>query len=106
MIQVTNGKVTTTVTKGAFDSIFSKLGYKRVNENEPAATHVAGSSVVEQVDEAPEADAFADLVTKPVSQWSKHELQEFVNAKGIDTSNAKTVAEVKAIVKEYIEAAN
>lgn len=106
MIQVTNGKVTTTVTKGAFDSIFSKLGYKRVNENEPAATHVAGSSVVEQRDEATEVDAFADLVTKPVSQWSKHELQGFVNAKGIDTSNAKTVAEVKAIVKEYIEAAN
>lgn len=97
MIEITNGNITTVVTEGAFKSVFSKLGYERVNSKEPV-TDVAGPATVEEP-----ADEFADLVKKPVSQWSKHELQEFVKAKAIDTSGASTVNEVKTIVKAFID---
>lgn len=50
-----------------------------------------------------ENDKFADLITKPVSQWSKEEMQEFVKDKGIDTSKAKNVSDAKKIIAEYIE---
>lgn len=95
MIKITNGKITTTVTDGAFKSYFSKHGYRKV-EDEPNVD-VTPATVQEEHDE------FADLVKKPVSQWSKHELQEFVKAKGISTHEAKTVNDVKAIVKSFID---
>lgn len=96
MVEITNGRITTTVTEGAFKSVFSKLGYERVNGAEPV-TSVAGQHSVEE-----SADEFADLVSKPVSQWSKHELQEFVRAKGIDTTGATTVNAVKTLVAGYV----
>lgn len=96
MVEITNGNITTVVTEGAFKSVFSKLGYELVNSKEPV-TDVAGPTAVEEP-----ADAFADLVKKPVSQWSKHELQEFVRAKGIDTTGATTVNAVKTLVAGYV----
>lgn len=48
-------------------------------------------------------DPFAELITKPVSQWSKEEMQEYVKANDIDTSKAKNVSEAKKIIAEYID---
>lgn len=53
--------------------------------------------------EEEQTDKFADLITKPVSQWSKEEMQEFVKDKGIDTSKAKNVSDAKKIIAEYID---
>lgn len=96
MVEITNGNITTVVTEGAFKSVFSKLGYERVNDKEPVA-EAAGPAVVQE-----SADEFADLVTKPVSQWSKAELQKFVKAKGIDTADASTVNAVKSLVADFV----
>ena len=54
-------------------------------------------------DDDKQADKFAELITKPVSQWSKGEMQEFVKDNGIDTSKAKNVSDAKKIIAEYID---
>ena len=45
-----------------------------------------------------------DILEKPLSQWSKNELQKFVTIKEIDITGATKTSEVRAIVKEFLEA--
>ena len=47
-----------------------------------------------------------ELLEKPLSQWSNEEVKEFVRIKGIDTSGAQKVSQVRAIIKTYLEEQN
>lgn len=44
-----------------------------------------------------------ELLEKPLSQWSNDEVKDFVKIKGIDTSGAQKVSQVRGIIKTYLE---
>lgn len=47
-----------------------------------------------------------ELIEKPLSQWTNDEVKEFVRIKGIDTSGAQKVSQVRGIIKVYLEELN
>ena len=44
-----------------------------------------------------------ELLEKPLSQWSSEEIKDFVKIKGIDTSGAQKMSQVRGIIKSYLE---
>lgn len=132
MVKITNGVDVIEVTAGAFNTIYKRQGYelvdgveddvievtdeedqkpsedehaedgKDINDSDDASEGDQNVSE-DNADDAEKDDEFADLITKPVSQWSKEEMQKYVKANDIDTSKAKNVAEAKKIIAEYID---
>lgn len=100
MIKCTNGLITCTVTEGAYDNYFKTLGYKVIGDN-TRHNIIAEEDINADVIDA--VDVFDELLEKPISQWSKTEVKEFANAKGIDISETRNVSQAKEIIKTYIE---
>lgn len=44
-----------------------------------------------------------EVVTKPIAQWSKAEVKRYTDLTGLDTSGAKTVADVKEMIKRHLQ---
>lgn len=87
------------VTKGAYDKIYKNQGYGLVKSEAAAKDH----SNADTNQHTSEDEAFAEaLMEKPISQWSKDEVKKFVAIRGIDTTGAKNVAEVKDIIKSVL----
>lgn len=101
MVKITNNIVTFDVSHGAFKSVFKGMGFVKV-EDETAGiddkTGVYGDLSYKTEDE----QFLQDIVEKPLSQWSKNEVKKYVDIKGIDTAGASTLAEVKELIKAYI----
>lgn len=97
MIKITNGVNIFEVTRGAFDGIYSRQGYKIVNENE--------ASNDEEFAEKSEDELFLEyIVEKPISQWNKEEVKRFASLRQIDITGTKNVNEAKSIIKDFIDA--
>lgn len=97
MVKITNGVNVFEVTRGAFDGIYSRQGYKIIDENKVSSD--------EHLAEKSEDDLFIEgIVEKPVSQWSKEEVKRFASLRQIDISGTKNVNEAKSIIKEFIDA--
>ena len=119
MVRITNGISTRYVTVGAYNTIYKSKGYrivgkalnnsevtnKQVEEKHDGVIGVAEStmSVEDDVDGEQEEDWVTELLEKPISQWSKEETANFVKEKGIDTSSAHKLGEVKDIIKRWID---
>lgn len=101
MIKITNGVMVIEVTKGAFEGVFKSQGYYPVNDNKNANRK---REAAEEANEERDADEFADLVQKPIGQWTKQEVKDFAAAKSIDISKTKNANEAKAIISEYLRA--
>lgn len=98
MVEITNGVSKIKVTKGAFDGIYSRLGY-RVVEKEKKQEELN----TEQNSQSKTKDEFEELKEKPISAWSKDDVKKFALANDIDTSEAKNFGEAKNIVKKWLE---
>lgn len=99
MVKITNHIDTFEVSNGAYESIFKAQGFTKVNEDGTNGETYVGH------DEAPMSDKdkfLMDIVEKPLSQWSKSEVKKYVDLKGIDTTGASTLAEVKEMIKHTI----
>lgn len=94
MVKITNGTIVCEVTRGAFDGIYSRLGFRVVEE--PKAEVVP---VVEVKSE----NVFEALEEKPLSQWNKTEVKEYAAAHEIDLTGTKNVNEAKEIIKAYLD---
>lgn len=94
MVKITNGTIVCEVTRGAFDGIYSRLGFRVVEEPKAEVTPV----VVAQ----PENE-FEALEEKPLSQWNKTEVKEYAAAHEIDLTGTKNVNEAKEIIKAYLD---
>lgn len=129
MVTITNGEKTFRITAGAVKPYMSMGFYvvtdeeleemKQVNEqydnpddsdstsdgnndNEDGDSEDADGKVED--DMSPEDKAFiADILEKPLSQWTNNEVKEFVKVKNIDTSGAQKVSQVRDIIKAYLE---
>ena len=99
MVKITNGVNVFEVTKGAFDGIYSRQGYKLVDEK--AEVKVTG---VHDTHEKSKDDIFVEeILEKPISQWNKEEVKRFAAIKEIDISGTKNANEAKEIIKSVID---
>ena len=121
MVTISNGKATFRVTAGAVE-IYKSMGFHVVDDKEndqikpverkeeKVAEDAAGESEDdgsdaedEGVEDDTEEAYVTELLEKPLSQWSNEEVKEFVRIKGIDTSGAKKLSQVKDIIKAYLD---
>lgn len=98
MVKITNGVNVFEVTKGAFDGIYSRQGYKLVDEKAEA------KALEEPNAEKSKDDIFVEeILEKPISQWNKEEVKRFAAIKEIDISGTKNANEAKEIIKSFID---
>ena len=121
MVTISNGKTTFRVTAGAVE-VYKSMGFHVVDgkendqikpvehKEEKVAEDVAGEPEAggsdaedEDVEDDTEEAYVTELLEKPLSQWSNEEVKEFVRIKGIDTSGAKKLSQVKDIIKAYLD---
>ena len=121
MVTISNGKTTLRVTAGAVET-YKSMGFHVVDgkendqikpvehKEEKTAEDVAGEPEAdgsdaedEGVEDDTEEAYVTELLEKPLSQWSNEEVKEFVRIKGIDTSGAKKLSQVKDIIKAYLD---
>lgn len=121
MVTISNGKTTFRVTAGAVE-VYKSMGFYVVDDKENdqiKPVERKEEKVGEDVAGEPEADGsdaedegveddteeayVTELLEKPLSQWSNEEVKEFVRIKGIDTSGAKKLSQVKDIIKAYLD---
>lgn len=129
MVTITNGIRTFRVTAGAV-SVYESMGFRTVTDEEleemktTAEEHYdAGEFVEESISKSKSVVNIKDedvdtgmskedvvfieeLLEKPLSQWSNEEIKDFVKIKGIDTSGAQKVSQVRGIIKAYLEEQN
>ena len=99
MVKITNGVNVFEVTRGAFDEIYSRQGYKLVDEKAEAKAPEAPAAP-----EKSEDDIFVEeILEKPISQWNKDEIKSFAAIKEIDISDTKNANEAKEIIKSFID---
>ncbi|MGN1217798.1 MAG: hypothetical protein ACI4TD_07475 [Phocaeicola sp.] len=122
MVTISNGVKSFKVPSGAVKA-YEPAGYHVVGkgEEQSAETPVTGQHKPENEDidfdgeddvegegrENQESDAddnfVAELLEKSLSQWSAEEIKKFVSIKGIDTTGAKKLGDVKNIIKKYLD---
>ena len=121
MVTISNGKTILRVTAGAVET-YKSMGFHVVDDKEndqikpvehkeeKAAEDVTGEPEAdgsdaedEGVEDDTEEAYVTELLEKPLSQWSNEEVKEFVRIKGIDTSGAKKLSQVKDIIKAYLD---
>lgn len=120
MVTISNGVKSFKVPSGAVKA-YEPAGYHVVGKGkeQSAETPVTGQHKPENEDidfdgeddaeggESQESDAddnfVAELLEKSLSQWSAEETKKFVSIKGIDTTGAKKLGEVKNIIKKYLD---
>lgn len=122
MVLITDGKKTFSVTAGAV-SAYKSLGFRVITEEEckqmqqsedvdyvsdPGGEDDTGGGPMESSgggseDDNSEEDFVVELLEKPLSQWTGDEMKEFVRIKGIDTTGAQKVSQVRPIIKAYLE---
>lgn len=95
MVKITNGINVIEVTNGAFETVYKGQGYHKVAEQQA----VVSAPVKDEGQDTGEVDHVTELEEKPVSQWSKAEVKEYAEAKGIDLSGTKNVNEAKDRIK-------
>lgn len=102
MVVITNGINEFEVSRGAYESIFQKQGYSIIVDAEAEA--IEDNNDAEATEHAEHVDKDAEaLVEKPISQWTKNEVKNFIAKKGIDVSGITSFNEVKDRVRKYIE---
>lgn len=99
MVKITNGVNVFEVTRGAFDGIYSRQGYRLVDEKAETKTPEAHKAPKKSEDEI----FVEEILEKPISQWNKDEVKRFAAIKEIDISDTKNANEAKEIIKSFID---
>lgn len=96
MVKITNGINVFEVTRGAFDGIYSRQGYKLLEEKKTANPVVPSAKTADE--------KFLDeIVEKPISQWNKEEIKRFASLKEVDITGTKNADEARDIIKKFLE---
>lgn len=97
MVKITNGVNIFEVTKGAYEGIYSRQGYKLFEKAKPVAE-------VNKKPELTEDELFCkEIVEKPISNWNKDEVKRFAELNEIDISGTKNANEAKDRIKTFLE---
>src|SRR5574344_1872814 len=101
MVKITNGINVFEVTKGAFDGIYSRQGYRKVEE-QPVEDVTPEENKVPEKDET---EVFCEeILEKPIGQWNKDEVKKFAEIKSIDITGTKNANEAKERIKAFLDA--
>lgn len=98
MVKITNGVNVFEVTRGAFDGIYSRQGYKLVEEKQ-----VPGQQQIQEPEKTDDEKFIDEIVEKPLSQWNKDEVKRFAAINAIDISGTKNAGEAKELIKQFLE---
>lgn len=98
MVDVTNKVDTYSVTKGAYEDIFKRQGFKPVKEEKEDK-----KETVEETKKTDEEAYIEELMEKPISQWNKEEVKTYASLKNVDISNTKNIGEARNIIKQSID---
>nr|UVM95737.1 MAG: thymopoietin protein [Bacteriophage sp.] len=98
MVDITNLVDTYSVTKGAYEDIFKRQGFKPVKEEEEDK-----KETVEETKKTDEEAYIEELMEKPISQWNKEEVKTYASLKNVDISNTKNIGEARNIIKQSID---
>lgn len=100
MVKITNGTNVFEVTRGAFDGIYSRQGYRIISDK--AVEEVNANNDVP--DKTEDEIFIEEILEKPISQWNKDEVKRFAALREIDITGTKNANEAKAIIKDFLEA--
>lgn len=98
MVDITNLVNTYSVTKGAYEDIFKRQGFKPVKKEKEDK-----KETVEETKKTNEEAYIEELMEKPISQWNKEEVKTYASLKNIDISNTKNIGEARNIIKQSID---
>ena len=98
MVKITNGVNVFEVTRGAFDGIYSRQGYKLLNN-----VNKENESEINAAKKSDDEIFVEEILEKPISQWSKEEIKRFAAIKNIDITGTKNTNEAKEIIKSFID---
>lgn len=98
MVDITNKVDTYSVTKGAYEDIFRRQGFKPVKEEKEDK-----KETVEETKKTDEEAYIEELMEKPISQWNKEEVKTYASLKNVDISNTKNIGEARNIIKQSID---
>lgn len=114
MVKITNGISIFTVSKGAYDGIFSHQGFKLVDNintneevenvsdvNSESSNNISNEEEIE-VNEDTRPDWLKELMEKPIANWNKEEIKKYASEFDIDISNTKNANEARNIIKESL----
>ena len=120
MVTISNGVRSFKVPSGSVKA-YEPAGYHVVGKEEEQVidTPITGQQKPDNEDidfdgeddaeggenQEPDADDkfVTELLEKSLSQWSAEETKKFVSIKGIDTTGAKKLGDVKNIIKKYLD---
>lgn len=98
MVDITNKVDTYSVTKGAYEDIFKRQGFKPVKEEKEDK-----KETVEETKKTDEEAYIEELMEKPISQWNKEEVKTYASLKNVDISKTKNIGEARNIIKQSID---
>ena len=98
MVDITNLVNTYSVTKGAYEDIFKRQGFKPVKEEKEDK-----KETVEETKKTDKEAYIEELMEKPISQWNKEEVKTYASLKNVDISNTKNIGEARNIIKQSID---
>lgn len=98
MVDITNKVDIYSVTKGAYEDIFKRQGFKPVKEEKENK-----KETVEETKKTNEEAYVEELMEKPISQWNKEEVKTYASLKNVDISNTKNIGEARNIIKQSID---
>lgn len=101
MVDITNKVDIYSVTKGAYEDIFKKQGFKPVKEEKEDK-----KETIEETKKTDEEAYIEELMEKPISQWNKEEVKTYASLKNVDISNTKNIGEARNIIKQSIDKNN
>ena len=101
MVDITNLVNTYSVTKGAYEDIFKRQGFRPVKEEKEDK-----KETVEETKKTDEEAYIEELMEKPISQWNKEEVKTYASLKNVDISNTKNIGEARNIIKQSIDKNN
>ena len=122
MLQVTNGVVTLTVTKGAFKSFYEHNGFHTVDGEDghedagvvvthpiPEIGHSGHSSQQEMVkdtedeEDGDDTEDDVDLSEIPLGEMSFDQLNDYADQLELDHEGIRSKKELRALIREYLK---
>lgn len=120
MLRITNGSVTLTVTKGAFNNYYKHCGFQIENRAEGAelervvttqpnytAGYLGDSSQVENEkksdDYEEDEDEEIELSEIPLSEMSFEQLNEYADQLGLEHEGIRSKKELRAMIRSYLK---
>lgn len=118
MLHITNGPVTLTVTKGAFNNYYKHCGFQIENRAEGAelervvttqpnytVEYLGDSSQVENEKKSDgyEDDEEIELSEIPLSEMSFEQLNEYADQLGLEHEGIRSKKELRAMIRSYLK---